>query len=319
MKKIITLLTMAFFTYQFAFGQAAGNWNYNQSKVSRSISYSTGNQNIADFEQAYPYQQATVPRYYYGTSADTVITVQVSVLMNVRPDSYQAIFGVQQVCDSIEKGHQLINKRIDRYINNIIKLGIKKEDIYIDFISQVPIFEYEVEKKLFSKSYNEIPKGFELKKNIHINYSDPGLSDKLLIEAAKNEIYDIIKVEHLNKNCEIIYKTLRDTTIRLLNGKVDDFKKAGVKFIPLYHTISESIYTYFPIERYESYGTFNYASLSAVDKSDKLYAGTNEATSLYYNKLPYKMYDLIINPVVVGPVVQYTYTLSMKYVLKKQP
>ncbi|MBU0763515.1 MAG: hypothetical protein KJ607_01630 [Bacteroidetes bacterium] len=326
MKKVLFVSLLSVVTAGYCLGQAAGNWLFNQSKVGGSLSRASANEEAYFNNNDYNYhQQATVPSYNYpgyysGCSQDTVITVCAKILMNVKADSYQAILGVSQVCDSIERGHKLINARIEKFVNNIIKLGISRENIYIDFISQVPIFEYEIEKKLFSKNYNEIPKGFELKKNVHINYTDRSVVDKLLIEAAKSEIYDIIKVDYFIDDIEEVYAQMRDSTIVILNGKVEKYKGLGVKFIPMYHTVSESINSIYPIERYEKYGTFNYASLSAISRNDnnKYFSPTNEQTSIYYNKLPYKYYDAVINPVGVEPVVQFVYTLTMKYVLKKQ-
>lgn len=303
------------------FGQAAGNWAANQKKIGSSSIFSSGfESNNVDYgyNESLGLQQSSyyLPTYSYVN--DTTIEIKATLVMNVKPDTYQAIFGVSQVTDSIERGHKMINQRIDRFIKAIESLGISKKDIYVDFISQVPIFEYEVEKKLFSKTYNEIPKGFELKKNLHVNYSDHLIADKLLTSAAKNEIYDIIKVEQIVTDIESNYDTLRAEAVTILNKKSDDFKKLGLNISPMYQTVQETIYAYYPMERYSSYGTFNYASLNAVNKSDKYLSGGNESSSLYYSKLSYSGYDKVINPIITQPVVQFTYSLKMRYVLKKQ-
>ncbi|PLX02935.1 MAG: hypothetical protein C0594_11410 [Marinilabiliales bacterium] len=302
-----------------AFSQAAGNWIDNQAKVKGGYgSVSISNSNTEQSFEGY-YQSNNYSRSGYSKGADTVIEIQARILMNVKADAFHAIFGVSQVCDSIESGHELINQRIEHFTKALLKLGIKKEDIHIDFISQVPVFEYAAGSKLFSKTYNEIPKGFELKKNIHLTYYNDEIADKILIAAAKNEIYDIIKVDHIVSDLNSVYSTMRDTAIYLLNSKVDDFKKLGLTFIPQYHTIAESIYSSYPIERYERYGTFNYASLSAIEKkTDNPYKASNQSSSLFYNKINYNTYELVINPVTKGPVVQFTYTLKMQYALKKQ-
>lgn len=306
-----------------AFSQAAGNYINNQRKAGKSYggSLSGGDYYMESANQPY-FQTSSNLGYsptYWSTSNDTVIVIRTNVLLNKKADSYQAILGVSQVCDSIEKGHNLINKRIERYLASLEKLGIKKSDIFIDFISQVPVFEYEVEKKMFTKSYNEIPKGFELKKNIHINYSDPALADQILMAAAKNEIYDIIKVDYIISDLNSVYQTLRDSAIAITNDKINDYKKLGVKFTPIYQTVSENINSFYPIEKYDSYGTFNYASLGAVNKGDsKIIPNPNESVSLYYNKQSYKPFDMVINPVMQSPCIQFVLTLETRIILKKQ-
>ncbi len=305
-------LGLLLFVPAFTFSQAAGNWMYNQSA---SESYPAAK----DYESDYNYKASykAPPYYTYETAlGDTVITIETKILMNVKADSYLAYFGISQVSEKIETCHELINNRINTFIENLKKLGINKNDVYVDFISQMPLFEIEVEKKLFSKTYNEIPKGFEVKKNLHIKYKDINIAEQLLIEAAKNEIYDIIKVDYVINDIESKYDTLRQKAQANLNKKVTELKKSGIKLDAIYQTVSEEINSTYPLERYSSYSAFKNSALSGITKGTP--SLTSKSYSLYYNKLPYNSYDVIINPEIIQPVVQFSYTLKTKYVLKKQ-
>ena len=312
-KKTLQLLCAAFLLFPlFSFSQAAGNWMYNQSSKSEASPSSS-------YESDYNYKALykAPPYYTYDTAlGDTVIMLETKVLMNVKADSYLAYLGISQVSEKIETCHELINTRINTFIDNLKKLGISKNDVYVDFISQMPLFEIEVEKKLFSKTYNEIPKGFEVKKNIHIKYKDINIAEQLLIEAAKNEIYDIIKVDYVIKDIESVYDTLRQKAQVNMNKKVMELKKAGLKMDAQYQTVSEDISSTYPLENYSTYAAFNTSSLSGITKGTP--SVTRKGYSLYYNKLPYNSYDIIINPEIIQPVVQFTYVLKTKYVLKKQ-
>ena len=316
---------MRYFTFILAllisavgFGQAAGNYLYNQSleRDYKTTSETFDNQSFG-YLPPYP-SQSRLP-----FAPDTSITLTANILMNVKADSYMMILGVSQVAETVDSCHQMINRRIDTFIKNAAQFGVNKKDVFIDFISQVPVFEIEEEKKLFSKSYNEVPKGFELKKNIHLKYKDEGAVEGLLTLAAENEIYDIVKVDHVVENVHTVYDTLRLAAINLLNKKANDFKKLGITYVPMFHTVAEEIYGTYPLERYTSYKSFNEASIKNIKK----YQGKSGSytvrsrtipASLYYNKLPYNVYDQVIHPVIVEPVVQFSYTLSMKYVLKKR-
>ena len=64
----------------------------------------------------------------------------------------------------------MVNIRYNGFCKDLSKAGIQKENIFLDMISLVPVFEMQVEKKLFSKTYNEVPVGFKLEKNIHVHY-----------------------------------------------------------------------------------------------------------------------------------------------------
>jgi len=305
-----------------SFGQAAGNYYYNQEYKKKGYSglmnsdetqYSNGNYN-----NRATYQQQTQTYYPTVTSSDTSFYVEANVMMNTKADEYVIILGTMQIAETVESCHQLINKRIDNFINSLSNLGIKREQVYIDFISQFPIFEVEVEKKLFSKDYNEIPKGFEVKKNIHLKYKDPAIVEKLLVEAAKNEIYDIVKVDYVINNMEAINDSLRNSCVNIINRKVKEFKKLGVKFESnIYQTVTNNISSIYPIERYASFKEFDANHGDPTKPGNKITA-RGDVPSLYYNKLPYNSYDLVINPAVVEPVVQFTCNVKVKYVLKKQ-
>ena len=319
MKKIIILVNLVFTFFSLSYGQAAGNYYYNQ-EVSKK-GYSSLTNTNAEYDMAgsanYRNNYQQVQQYYPAiTSSDTSFVLEAKVMMNVKADEYVIILGTMQVGETVEACHQMINKRIDAFTGALSALGVKKEDIYIDFISQFPIFEIEVEKKLFSTSYNEIPKGFEVKKNIHLRYSDPKIVEQLLIQAAKNEIYDIIKVDYVIKNIAAINDSLRNTCVGVINKKVKDFKKLGVKFdANNYQTISDNIYSTYPIEHYATFMEFD--RKMGGNNQGKISA-RGDVPSLYYNKQSYNSYDLVVNPTVIDPVVQFTCNVKVKYVLKKQ-
>jgi len=310
--------------YLFAFiampfcsiGQAAGNWYYNQSKSGKSIDYSGS---INNANEAYNYRQPQQQAAYYPvySSNDTSFTVEAKVMMNVKADEYVIIFATSQVGETIENCHDVINKRLDNFINSVLPLGVKKEDVFIDFISQFPIFEVEVEKKLFSKTYNEIPKGFEVRKNIHLRYKDSKIVEQMLIKASQNEIYDIVKVDYVINNSQAVYDSLRATCVRIINEKEKEYKKLGIKYDSKYQTVRDDISSIYPLDRYSTFTEFVKYTGDVTKPGSKSLSRSN-VPALYYDKQAYTGYDLVINPAVIEPVVQFTCNLTVKYVLKKQ-
>ena len=196
-------------------------------------------------------------------------------------------------------------------------LGVTSTDFYVDVVSLVPIYEFEVEKKLFSKNYSEVPKGFELQKNIHISYVQSDLLDAILTAAARQEIYELVKVDYIVKSPEDAYKELRDKSIKNMNTKIKDFEQLGVKLDTVYRVISEGKGVAYPISRYQSYQS---AQSTSLEKS-----GRGEVTKIrkplayYYNALPYDLFDIVVSPEYLEPVVQYTYKLKVRYIIKPDP
>jgi len=317
MKKIVfnLILFVLIANPLVSFSQAAGNWYYNQSKSGKSYDY---NSSLTNTNESVNYRQVQQQSYYpVYSSNDTSFTIDANVMMNVKADEYVIIFATSQVGETIESCHDAVNKRIDAFVNSVIPLGVKKDDIYIDFISQFPIFEVEVEKKLFSKTYNEIPKGFEVRKNIQLRYKDPKIVEQMLIKASQNEIYDIVKVDYVVNNSEAVYDSIRAVCVRIIAEKSKEYKKLGIKYESEYQTVKDEISSTYPLDRYSTFTEFVKYTGDQTKPGSKSLPRSN-VPALYYNKQAYTGYDLVINPAVIEPVVQFTCHLTVKYVLKKQ-
>jgi uncharacterized protein YggE len=310
---------------QFGFSQMAGNSTYSQAADNYKVSVQSQiNPRFVNGEASanYNYQPNQNSSSSTATAlihSDSSFEISVNTLMNVKASSYVVLLGVSQAAETIDSCQRIINDRINSFISLLIKSGIKKEEIFVDFVSQVPVFEYAVEKKMFSKKYNEIPSGFELKKNIHISYKKNETLDEIVTTAAKSEIYDIIKVDYVVSNMKAVYDSLRDASINLLNDKVEDYKKVGIKFNPKFQVMGEDVQSIYPIERYRSYTAYNNSSLQALKKSGVSSTSISyqpKQATLYYDKLPYNNYDIVINPNVIEPVAQFTYNLRVRYTYK---
>ena len=115
-----------------------------------------------------------------ATLQGNVLVLEVNAMMNMRADSYLAIFNLTQLGQSAEEADSLINGRVERLMAQVSKVGVKKADVFTDMLSFVPVYETEITRKLFSTTYQEVPAGFEIQKNIHIKFTDARVLDKLV-------------------------------------------------------------------------------------------------------------------------------------------
>jgi uncharacterized protein YggE len=246
--------------------------------------------------------------------ADNEMIFTVNSLMNVKADSYLAIFNIVQAGKTAKEINSIVNSKIAGFKEEIKSSGISEQDIFTDMISLVPVYNYEVEKKLFSKTYTEVPQGFEMQKNVHLKFTDESKLDNIMTAAANNEIYDLIKVEYFVENNDKIYTELREKSIEYMNLKLESFKKLNIQFDTIYHIISEKSAVVYPIDRYRSYQAFTGTSIEAI--KSKNVTKVRKPMTMFYNKLPYHNYDIVINPAILEPVIQFTYSIIVKYVIK---
>lgn len=321
MKAKMILVILAFFIVSASFGQSAGNVIYNNpdavkpQRVLMNIN-SPDNRNVV---------------------------LQAEVMINMNPTSYVAIFSATQNGTTATETDSLMNIRLKMVIDGLKLMGIQNKDIHIDVISMVPTYSIKLEKKKFSRTANEIPTGFEMKKNIHVIYYDHDKLSEIISYVAKAEIYDIVKVDYNLSDIQSVYDSLMDAACQIIKMKEKLYGRMGLHLEV--ENLSDGFNVAYPLERYASYTAFNIGSSIEeikVAKSRKaqgmnIYvSGKNQDVNInnfyndedetkfivnhmdkkktiYYNKIPYNQFDNVINADFVAPRIQFYYTLKVRY------
>ena len=290
------------FTQLITFGQARGNYDY------RSASN-------------YIYQ----PAVQIAQAASLAVleqadhnTFSIKGLFNCKADSYLAIFSITQVGKTQREADSLL-----AYKTNAVKSELLKREgdaeLFIDMISFIPVYEVEVTKKLFSKdTYNEIPKGFELKKNLHFKYTDAKVLDFLVTICAEQEIYDLVRVDYFIDNLEAKKAQMMKKAEALLLKDVERFKRLlGDDFTNRKSLLADNFLMTYPIEQYKTYQA--YCSNSVVNVTGATGAQQPKTTtSQFYMPKMAKGYDFVINSSILEPVVQIEYEIVMKFYPKPE-
>lgn len=245
------------------------------------------------------------------------ILLSIKGLANVKADEYVAIFSITQQAETAEEVNQIMTKRINTSLTELSNL--KMIETYVDMVSFVPVYQFAVEKKIFSKkTYNEIPKGFELKKNLHIKFSNPTQLNEIISALSKNEIYDLVRVDYFAKNMENIKKEILNKAKTLLQEKTKNYElMTGENYINLSKSISDGYKTMLPTEMYKSYEAYNSSSLNFSRNSNV--NEVEKSTTLYYQPILDKEFDFVINPTIVEPVIQVMYEVKLLITKDKKP
>lgn len=283
MKNILCFVSVLLF--QFTFSQVSGNINYQNQ-----VRYIDNNINIE-------------------TPSTTDIVINVKGLANVKAEKYVAIFSLTQVGETAEEVNELMDKRLNSAIFQI-KTN-KTIETYIDMVSFVPVYQYNVEKKLFSKkTYNEVPGGFELKKNLHIQFTNPSQLNEIITVLSKNEIYDLVRVDYFANSLETVKKELMNKAKLAVQEKVKNYEAIlGETFTNTTKSINDGFKTSLPTEMYKSYEAYNSSTLALTRIANVNQAA--KSTTLYYQPILDKEFDFVINPAILEPVIQVMYEIKM--------
>ncbi len=318
------LIVVAFFaTLGNSFAQVSGNAQYNENnrfEQSQSYKKAKGRGDVAPYNgnvQTNNYSDnalmSQVTNTYSTYTAGNEHVVRVNVLYNANPQNYTAIFHINQAGKKVAELDSLLQQRVNKFIALASKIGVKKDHFYLDMIALVPIFDRE--KRTFSKSYIQVPKGFEMQKNIHVRYHDPAHLDQLYSMAAQCEIYDLIKVEYQYDSTDVANQIIREKANAILNKKLKMLANMGIKLDTCYRTMTEQQNQSFPTDRYTRYQPLAVSSLDDEGTSDatKIAANPISRSTLFYNQVSTDGFDAIINPSPLKPGIQFVYTLEVKY------
>jgi uncharacterized protein YggE len=291
--------------------------NYGVEKQKRQAQEMNAN----DFGRAQSnafFQSRAVPRAAV-LKDDNTLEISINALSNQKAESYTAIFSILQTGKTADETNGLLNQRLDAFVTELKGLGVGAGDVYVDMVNFLPKYEYDISKKIFSKkTYTEIPKGFELQKNVHIRYRNNALLDKIVTAAARQEIFDIVKVDYFVSNSQKIYSQLRETAFQYLAEIKKQYRSIGIQLDSAYLITAENAWVAYPINRYESYQAFSAQSLDQGEKMSSIINAADKPIARFYNAVQADDYDIVINPEILEPAVQYSYNLLLRFTLPER-
>lgn len=241
----------------------------------------------------------------------TTTFVEASVLMNVKADEYVAVFGINHEGDTLAECSRKMDSTIKALAVEVKSLGVGADDLFVDFVAQNKIYGYEVQGNILQEKLV----GFELKKNVAVNYKDGSLIEKLVLAAARAEVFDLIKVDYVVADIERIQDRLMDEAARITKKKIARYEKLlGIKLQPPAQVYAEKNSIHYPTQMYDSYTAFESEEVRSVGNREK-YAvrQARKSSTFFFNGLDANGFDTVINPVLTEPVVQFTLYLKVKY------
>ena len=292
--KINWIIVALVLTFSVAQAQISGNQIYGNKR------YNENN-----------YNQNVLPNNTVVSINDNHLTVTVKMLLNKKADGFVITLGLNQEDETVSGCSKKINTRIDGFLDKIKALGIKKENCYIDFISQTKIYDFNANLE----TAQQIDKGFEIKKNIIITTSNANSLEKLIAIASDFEIHDIIKVEYFNNDTNAIHNSLFDEALVLAEAKKIRYMKSFGKRVIGTPSATEEFATVFPKTQYKMYQAFESAEIETNynNRNQYLKKIARKNKTFYYDGISSAGFDKVINPNQTEVGIQYVLTLTMTY------
>src|SRR5687768_187538 len=94
------------------------------------------------YGQDYSYGKQEVTGNLY--LSDSTFLIEASVMSNVKADEYVVTFGVDEEAATLKECNEKIEKRIQAFAADLVRMGIPVRDIYVDMTTQNKIYDYKV-------------------------------------------------------------------------------------------------------------------------------------------------------------------------------
>jgi uncharacterized protein YggE len=297
MCRILIVLLIIAAGHSICLAQASGNVGYSQTGGSARARQNERNKRVLAKEDVPP-------------TASSMF-IEANVLMNTLADEYVAVFGTSQECMTVAECNQKMDATVNQFSDELKRLGIGTEAIFVDFAAQNKIYGFQVTGDIAKERLV----GFELKKNISVHYKDKLLLDKLVIAASQAKIFDLIKVDYIVKDIASIQSRLTEEAARIIKQKAATHEKLlGIRLQPPAQVYAERYSTYYPTEMYDSYTAFESEDISGdYDRQKYTVQRARKSRTFFFNALGADGFDRVINPIVIEPVVQFTLYLRVKY------
>jgi uncharacterized protein YggE len=296
-RALISFLTILVASPGLCRGQVSGNVNYSQPGGKARAEQSERGKRVLTRHELPP----------TGTS----MFVEANVLMNVKADEYVAVFGILQEGETVAECSRKMEATIKELAGALKPTGVGDQDLFVDFVAQNKIYGFEV----MGDIAREKLVGFELKKNILIHYRDRSLLDKIVLAAARAQVFDLIKVDYIVKDTKRIQDRLMEEAARVIKQKTSRYEKLlGIKLQPPAQVYAERPAVHYPTQMYDSYTAYESEEISSASYRQKYQTqAARKSKTFFFNGLDADGFDDVINPVVVEPAVQFTLYLKVKY------
>ena len=242
------------------------------------LSQASGNQVCGNNNNNTYYAQLPQIQKRGIVTTDSTLLISVNLLLNKEADGYLITVGTNQEAETVLECNKLINARINNLIGQLEPFGVEEKGIYVDFISQTKVFDYEVGEKQATEFQN----GYEIKKNINIKINEIEYIDQLIELASVQEIYDEMN---------------------------------AVETIGRSRILGDNFYAVSPKTQYKKYQAFEASQLDVYRgyNNSESCARTEKRknTNFYYEGVPTGGFEKIINPNQPKIGLQYVFSLNM--------
>lgn len=247
---------------------------------------------------------------------DSTMLIEASVLTHVPADEYVAVYGLAEDATTVAEATEKIDARIKSFTDALRSLGVRSDDIAVDFITQTRTYDFETTAEMARERFV----GFRVKKNVIVRYEKSEQLDKITLAAAKLSIFDLIKVDYIVRNTAAIRDRLLEAATGVIKQKKERYTRLlGLRLGDPQMIQTEDYSTYAPPTRYQSYTAAESGQVSSGGYGNDRYVvqQAQKSATFYYEAVDPTEFDVVLDKVPVEPAVQFALSLRVRVPVRR--
>ncbi len=276
----------------------------------------SGNQVTGRTRYSGDYEQAIIAVSPQNLAlTDSTFLIGANVMQHVRADRYVAVFSLREEARTVVAAEKHLSARVQRFTGRLRRLDVEAHDVFTDIITQKRVQDVRASQQQgFSREAYQ--RGFELTRNVIVPFRRIEVLNEMMVAAATDSIYDLVKVDYIVSDPEAVYANLFKAATEIINRKKTNYLAlTAAQLRPAAQPYAEHFASYVPASQYRSYEAT--VAVPYYQNDSYTYKGLPPLTTYYYSPPSVSGFDRVINPVVTEPVVTYTLALQVKYTVQK--
>ena len=186
-------------------------------------------------------------------AVENYVTIIGRAEIRVRASSIRAILALTSQGTTAAECMKTNREKEEKFVEALIKLGIPKEKIFMDFISMLPVYEWNVEQQEGQSYLVEEISGYLVQTNAHVEVDDETQAAAVVQAAFEQEITDIISFDYWCDTLDEHKVAAQKKALAEAKRKADLLLAAHFKKTPKPLNIHEKTEVVYPKSLYESF------------------------------------------------------------------
>lgn len=246
------------------------------------------------------------------------MTYTIKAISNETPTSFVLTLPMSVIAATIEEAEQKSKTALKALTRDL--QSIQADQIHAEFASIKPIYKKLIEKsKKSAEADIEIGEeriGYEYKQNIRVIYTQDQQLAKIMLAAAKQNIFEIANIEYRHNKGEKVFTNLRNKCVEYMRQNLPQYEDMGFDILDWLRYTEEERLVFYPNDNIQV--LLSEVALSQPYVTDKINTIVYDRKASEYNiskRMAIEDYNIVLNPDVLEPAIQFVYVFNVKIVV----